>query len=695
MYANNEEFITLQKIEKELQGDHVLFNICKQIVQQNSNIRLLQFFFEFFKILLSNSYLKDVTQKAIKIFNAFIQKSKQRNKDAQISDLSHYINQKYFDILANYYEKAVLGGIEEANKHINYIYFKKIVKDYIDQPQNQNQQSAKSILTLIEQTYKNFQGTTPSDFEIQLYESLNSEEQELFAQIVSDDQNKVAKKQESLFDKFLLTFPNDLQDRYKTQNCSTVYEFYKCLQKQKVGVEKVLGFIFQEKLNYYVNQQYLNIQTQKAKARKNDLQNTLSELEKNILEQNKDYFSFVEISYVKYFYKSIKAKKCQQSLQQNFSFRRKLLEFIKQEINAAQTPKQWKPFPQNIWQEIYQELYSNLNDINNQEDANLQFKIIQSIQQLIIYFFRFRWNYLFLFCVIIVEANFSNDELDNMINIAYDMMTSTTRSNLNIPFGKILSMFNEKAKTQITSVYFERQGQNLGYDSLLLVESQLKFINNKLIKLILQTSSFQNKVKIYGELKHFELKLMSDCREHLKNYKKVFEQLADCILEGEKEEKEWKAYFYKSLTGSYFQKWYSIYREKQNLEKNNMQQFWLYALSIQTLKQDYQNKQLGLYQDVFEREEKICNICIQFIQRDVEKIYMQFQQLQPAQQQNLEGYKELMQNFIDIFLKDNPFIIFLPSLLRGIPQNRSKSLNIEKIERDQVSSCCFQGQELK
>lgn len=62
-------------------------------------------------------------------------------------------------------------------------------------------------------------------------------------------------------------------------------------------------------------------------------------------------------------------------------------------------------------------------------------------------FFRFRWNYLFLFCVIIVEGNFSADELDNMINIAYEMMTSTTRANLNIPFGKILSMFNEKAIT--------------------------------------------------------------------------------------------------------------------------------------------------------------------------------------------------------------------------------------------------------
>ncbi|CAD8165872.1 unnamed protein product [Paramecium pentaurelia] len=583
----------------------------------------------------------------------------------------------------------MLGGIEEANKHINYIYFKKIVKDYIDQPQNQNQQSSKSILNLIEQTYKSFQGTTPSDFEIQLFESLNSEEQELFTQIVSDDQNKVPKKYESLFDKFLSKLSADLQDKYKTQNFTNVYEFYKYIQKQKVGVEKVLGFIFQEKLNYYVNQQYLLLQTQKAKARKNDLQNILNELEKNVLDQKKDYFSFVEIQYVKYFYKSIKSKKCQQSLQQSFSFRRKLLEFIKQEINAAQTPKQWKPFPQTIWKEIYQELYQNLNDIITQEDAILQFKIIQSIQQLMISFYRFRWNYLFLFCVIIVEANFSADELDNKINIAYDMMTSTTRNNLNIPFGKILSMYNEKAKTQINSIFLEREGQNLGYDSLYFVESQLKFINNKLIKLILQTSSFQNKIKIYGELKLFELKLMSDCRESLKNYKRVFEQLSDQILEGEKEEKEWKSIFYKSLTVSYYQKWISIYNQKQNYEQNNNKQFFLYPFSILTLKQDYQNRQLGQYQEIFDREEKICNICIQFLQRDIEKICSQSQQLQQIQQQQLEVYKELMQNFIDIFLKDNPFIVFLPSLLRGLYYFKPKYLNIERIERVKFLAVAF------
>ncbi|CAD8067761.1 unnamed protein product [Paramecium sonneborni] len=675
MFANNEEFIALQKIEKELQADPALFIKLKQNIFK-VDLRLLQFFYEFFKQLLSNLQFNDSIQRAIKILNSFLNKQKQKNKDAQIIDLGHYINQKYYDIIANYYEKAILGGIEEANKHVNYIYLKKIVKDYFDSSQNSNQSVSKSILNLIEETYRNLQGSPHSDFEVSLFESLNPEECELFTQIVSDDQNKKPKKSESLFDKFLITLSTDYQERYRNQNCKNVQEFYTNLKMQKAGVEKILGYIFYENLNQYVNQQYLINQTQKVKSKKIELQNILTELEKDLLEQKSNYFSFVEIQYVKYFYKSIKSKKCQQSLQQNFSFRRKLLEFIKQEINASETPKNWKRFQQNTWQEIHSELYINLNDMTTQEDAILQFKIIQSIQQLIIHFFRFRWNYLFLFCIIIVEANFKADQLDNMINIAYEMMSSTTKTNLNIPFGQILRIYNQKAQTSISSIFLEKYGQNLGYDSLLNLESQLKSIHNKIVRLSLVQPNFQNKIKFYAELKNFEQKLINDCRDYLKVQRRVFDQLTDSILDGEKEEKEWKTVFFKSLT-FYSQKLTSIFKERPSNDFAIKQQFQHYTYNVYKLKQDYENKALEQFQELFAREEKICSICIQFIQRDIEKIINQNQQTHTQLQQ----HKELIYNFVDIFYKDNPFIFFLPSLLRGLYYFKPKYPSVEKIER--------------
>lgn len=59
----------------------------------------------------------------------------------------------------------------------------------------------------------------------------------------------------------------------------------------------------------------------------------MAELEKDTLDPNKDYKDFLDISNVKYLYKSLKLKKINVQRTSSFSFRTKLTELMKQEIN--------------------------------------------------------------------------------------------------------------------------------------------------------------------------------------------------------------------------------------------------------------------------------------------------------------------------------------------------------------------------
>ncbi|CAD8155258.1 unnamed protein product [Paramecium octaurelia] len=682
---NNEEIILLQTIEKELSNDQQLQQICKIIGQQNQNPRLLVFLQELFKILFNSYTQKDYLQKTLKVLNAILNKYKFRNRPIQNSDLSHYINQKYNEVLAHFYEKALLKGPDEAYKHMNFIYYKKIARDYMQTPNCQNSALTKSILSKIDQTNQSFTGNTPQEFEMAVFESLNTQEQELLTQIVSADQSKAPKQINSLQEKFLLNLPPDLQDKYRTQNFTDIYAFkdYLVQEKQTKGIEKILGYIFVDKLNFYLNSYYLVNSAKKIKENKSELQRQLHELEKDIMDSQKDYYSFIDIPSVKYFYKSLKSKRVRNLNGQCFSFKKKLTDFIKLEINSCEVPKKFNITQFEKWNEIYTSLYSEMQKNTTIEEANVAFKLIQNVQQLILSFLRFRWNYLFLFCALIVEAKLKQDELDSVLDVAYNMMQNTNRANLNRTFDQILVELNAKASTQITSDYFDRNGYNMGYISLQVLESLLPFINNKLIKVMLQVNVQSNqKIRLINDLKTFEFQLIHDCSQNLKSYSKIFDKLVDSILEGEKEEKDQKSFFLKSYTVHFNTKLKTLIGERSNKQLGS-QFFNTYFYNISKLKQDYQRKALGQYQEIFQREEKISQICEQFILKEAERQY-------PA-----DTYKDLIPVYIDTFFKDNPFIIFLPALLRGLsfffrPQ---KYVMYEKLERVKFAAVAFRDKD--
>ncbi|CAD8149614.1 unnamed protein product [Paramecium pentaurelia] len=680
---NNEEIILLQTIEKDLSADQQIQQICKIIGQQNQNPRLLIFLQELFKMLFNSYVQKDTLQKAFKVLNNILNKYKFRNRPIQTSDLSHYINQKYYEVLAHFYEKAFLKGSDEAFKHMNFIYYKKIARDYMQSPNCTNSAITKSILTKIDQIYSTFTGNTPQEFEMAVFECLNMQEQELLTQIVTDDQSNTPKQTNSLQEKFLFNLPPDLQEKYRSQNFTDIYAFkdYLVQEKQIKGIEKILGYIFVDKLNYYLNSYYFVNSAKKIKENKSDLQKQLLELEKDILDSQKDYYSFIDIPSVKYFYKSLKSKRVRNLKGQCFSFKKKLIEFIKQEINSCEVPKKFNIAQFEKWIEIYFSLYSELQRSTTLEEANIAFNIIQNVQQLILSFLRFRWNYLYLFCALIVEAKIDKEQLDTILDIAYDMMQNTNKANLNRTFDQILAQLNVKANTQITSDYFNKYGSNLGYNSIQILESLFPNINNKLIKVMLQIN-FNQKIKLINDLKTFEFQLIHDCSQNLKNFSKIFEKLNDSILEGEKEEKEQKAIFFKTFPFQYQSRLKFLLSERSN--KQLAQQFFnTYSLNQKKLKQDYQRKELGHYQEIFQREEKIGQICEQYI-------------LKEAERQNQQGdiYKDLIPIFINNFVKDNPFVIFLPALFKGLSFFRpQKQFFFEKLERVRFIAIAFKDKD--
>ncbi|CAD8152675.1 unnamed protein product [Paramecium pentaurelia] len=684
---NNEEIIQLQIIEKELSTDQQLQQLCKQIGQQNQNPRLLLFLQELFKALINSYIHKDLLQKTIKILNNILNKSKFKNRPIQNSDLSHYINQKYNEVLTHFYEKAFLKGPDDAFKHMNFVYYKKIARDYLQSSNCLNPAMSKNILTKIDQSYQSFTGNTPQEFEMVVFDSLNQQEQELFTQIVSEDQSKAPKQTNSLQEKFLSNLPPDLQDKFKSSNFTDIQAFKDHLiqEKQYKGIEKILGYIFVDKLNFYLNSYYFVNSAKKIQENKPDLQKLLQELEKDIIDSQKDYFSFIDIPSVKYFYKSLKSKRVRSLKGQFFSFKKKLIEFIKSEINSFEVPKKFNITQFEKWNEIYFSLYSELQRATTIEESNLAFKIIQNVQQLILSFLKFRWNYLYLFCALIVEARLQQEELDQILDIAYDMMQNTNKANLNKPFDQILAQLNEKANTQIVSDYFDRNGHISGYTSLQMIESLLPYINNKLIKVMLQINlQHTQKIRLINELKTYEFQLIHDCSQNLRNYSKIFEKLYDSILEGEKEEKDQKASFLKAYPISYQQKLKLIVFERQN--KQIHQQFYKqYQLNISKLKSDYQKRNLGPYQEIFSREEKISQICEQFILKEAEKLNQQYQN---------DVYKDLYLIFIETFVKDNPFIFFLPALLKGLGFFKlQKQFFFEKIERVRFAAVAFKDKD--
>ncbi|CAD8063098.1 unnamed protein product [Paramecium sonneborni] len=682
---NNEEIILLQTIEKELSNDQQLLQICKQIGQQNQNPRLLIFLQELLKILFNSYIQKDALSNAIKILNNILNKQKFKNKPISNSDLSHYINQKYYEVLAHFYEKAFLKGPEDAYKHMNFFYYKKIAIDYMQSPNCLNQQMSKNILQKIDSTYQNFTGNTPQDFEMAVFDCLNPQEQELLTQIVSDDQSKAVKQTNSLQDRFLLNLPPDLQEQFKKQNFANIYAFrdYLAQQKENKGIEKILGYIFVDKLNFYLNTYYFVNSAKKIKENKSDLQKLLPELEKDIMDSQKDYYSFIDISYVKYFYKSLKSRRVRNFKGQCFSFKKKLTDFIKLEINSFQLPKKFNiPQFENL-KEIYCSLYQELEKTTETEDSKIVAKILFKVQQLILSFLKFRWNFLYLFCALIVETKLQSQELDQILEQAYDMMQSTTKEELNKSFDQILAQLNEKTNKQITSDFFDKQGSNLGYYSLQVLENILPYINNKLIQVMLQLN-LQNQnlrpIRMIRELKSFEYQLIHDCSQNLKNYSKIFEKLTDSILEGEKEEKDLKAQFLKTYTQYFQQRLRNICNEKKQYSQQFLKS---YLFNVNKLKQDYQNKNIKYYQEIFQREEKISQICEQYILK--EKNYQQI----PG-----DLFKDLLENYMDAFLKDNPFIIFLPAILKGLiffkPQ---RYVFFEKIERVRFAAVGFKDKD--
>ncbi|CAD8067004.1 unnamed protein product [Paramecium sonneborni] len=682
---NNEEIILLQTIEKDLSTDQYLQQICKQIGQQNQNPRLLIFLQELLKILF-NSYLqKEYIQKAFEILNNILNKQKFKNRLIQNSDLSHYINQKYSDVLAKFYEKAFLKGPDDAFKHINFVYYQKIVKDYMQSPHCQNLAITQSILQKIDSTYQNFIGNTPQEFEMAVFECLNSQEQELLSQIVSVDQSKAVKQTNNLQERFLLNLPPDLQDKFKSLSLTDFYAFrdYLVQEKQNRGLEKILGYIFVDKLNFYLNSYYFVNSAKKIKQNKSDILKLLPELENGIMDSQKDYYSFIDIPYVKYFYKSLKSRKVRNFKRQCFSFKKKLTDLIKLEINSFQLPKKSSIAQLDHWREIYLHLYQELEKAVQIEESKIISQIIFQVQQLILSFLRFRWNYLYLFCALIVETNLQLEELDQILELAYDMMQNTNKVDLDKTFDQILAQLNQQTKKLIISDYFDKQGSNLGYQSLQVLENLLPSINNKLINVMLQLDvqiqNYQKPIRMIRELKIFEFQLIYDCSQNLKNYNKIFEKLTDSILEGEKDEKDFKAIFFKSYPLNFQQRLRYICNQRQN--KQMIQQFYKdYYYNIVKLKQDFQKKKLVEYQEILQREDKIRKICEQYIQKEAEKF--------PGDVQ-----KELSIYF-DVFFQNNPFVIFLPSIIKGLFFFRPQKFSFfDKIERVRFAAVAFQDKD--
>ncbi|CAD8153074.1 unnamed protein product [Paramecium octaurelia] len=684
---NNEEIIQLQTIEKELSTDQLLQQTCKKIGQSNQNPRLSFFLQELFKALVNSYIQKDALQKATKILNTILNKSKFKNRPIQNSDLSHYINQKYNEVLAHFYEKAFLKGPDDAFKHMNYIYYKKIAWDYLQSPSCVNQVLSKNILTKIDQSYQTFTGNTCQEFEMAVFESFNQQEQELFTQIVSEDQSKAPKQTNSLQEKFLQNLPPDLQDTFKSLNFFNIQAFKDHLiqEKQNKGIEKILGYIFVDKLNFYLNSYYLVNSAKKIKENKSDLQKLLQELEKDIMDSQKDYYSFIDIPSVKYFYKSLKSKRVRNLKGQCFSFKKRLIEFIKQEINSFEVPRKFNISQFEKWNDIYFSLYSELQRATTIEESNLVFKLIQNVQQLILSFLKFRWNYLYLFCALIVEARLQQEELDQILDIAFNMMQNTSKANLNKTFDQILAQLNEKANTQIVSEYFNKNEYNLGYNSVSLLESLLPYINNKLIKVMLQVNlQSSQKIRLINELKTYELHLIHDSSQNLKNFFKVFEKLSDSFLEGEKEEKDQKMQFFKVYPFLYQQKLKNLMNERSNKQIAS-QFFKQYIFNVSKLRSDFLKKDLGQYQEIFQREDKISQICEQYIQKEAEKL---------NQQQQNDVQKELLSIYIETFFKDNPFIIFLPALYKGLAFFRWQKLQyLEKVERVRIAAVAFKDKD--